>query len=140
MSYDYFAFISYSRRDKAAARYLQNRLESYRYPAVLVAEEYKPENPKYLRKIFRDTSDLEVTRNNFTESIDRHIAGSRYLVVLCSPNSAKSVWVDREIVRFLETHDNNTQSIFPVILDGEVPECLPERLCLPEFLDRNIRR
>ena len=138
MSYDYYAFISYSRKDKKAAGWLHRHLESYRYPAVLVAEEYRPENPKYLRKVFRDTSDLDVTQHNFTESIDRHIAGSRYLIVLCSPNSAKSVWVEREIVRFLETHDNNTQSIFPVILEGEVPECLSERLRLPEFLDRNI--
>ena len=138
MAYNYYAFISYSRKDKAAARYLQGRLESYRYPAVLVDEEHKPANPKYLRRIFRDTSDLDVTQSNFTESIDRHIAESRYLVVLCSPRSQQSVWVDREIVRFLETHDNDLQRIFPVILEGEVPDCLPERLRLPEFFNRNI--
>ena len=138
MPYNYYAFVSYSRKDKAAARYLQNKLESYRYPSVLVDAEHKPENPKYLRKIFRDTSDLDVTQSNFTESIDRHLAESRYLVVLCSPNSQKSVWVDREIVRFLETHDNNLRLIFPVILEGNVPECLPERLRLPDFYNRNI--
>ena len=138
MAYTYYAFVSYSRKDKAAARYLQNKLESYRYPAVLVDPDHKPENPKYLRKIFRDTSDLDVTQSNFTESIDRHIAESRYLVVLCSPNSAKSVWVDREIVRFLETHDDNPQLIFPIILEGDVPECLPEKLRTPEFFNRNI--
>ena len=138
MAYTYFAFISYSRKDKAAARYLQNKLESYRYPAVLVDPDHKPDNPKYLRKIFRDTSDLDVTQSNFTESIDRHIAESRYLVVICSPNSAKSIWVDREIVRFLETHDDNPQLIFPIILEGDVPECLPEKLRTPEFLNRNI--
>ena len=138
MSYNYFAFVSYSRKDKAAARYLQNRLESYRYPSVLVDDAHKPENPKYLRKIFRDTSDLDVTQSNFTESIDRCIAESRYLVVLCSPNSQKSVWVDREIGRFLETHDDDLERIFPIILEGDVPDCLPERLRLPVFFNRNI--
>ena len=138
MNYDFYAFVSYSRKDKAAARYLQGQLENYRYPAVLVDAEHKPDNPKYLRKIFRDTTDLDVTQSNFTESIDRHIAESRYLVVLCSPNSCQSPWVDREIVRFLETHDNNLQLIFPIILAGDVPGCLPERLRLPEIVSRNI--
>ena len=138
MSYDYFAFISYSRKDKVAARYLQKEFESYRYPAVLVSKEYKPDDPKYLRKIFRDTSDLDATRNSFSESIERNIAGSRYLIVVCSPNSRASDWVDWEIRRFLETHGNNMKAVFPIILEGEIPECLPERLRRPEFLDRNI--
>ena len=138
MSYTYYAFVSYSRKDKAAARYLQNQLESYRYPAMLVDEEHKPKNPKYLRKIFRDTSDLDVNQSSFTDAIDRHIAESRYLIVLCSPNSQKSVWVEREIVRFLETHDHDPQLIFPVILEGDIPDCLPEKLRTPDFLNRNL--
>ena len=30
MPYTYYAFVSYSRKDKAAARYLQSQLENYR--------------------------------------------------------------------------------------------------------------
>ena len=138
MIYTYYAFISYSRKDKSYAKYLQNRLENYRYPISLVREAFRPNDKKYLRKIFRDTSDLDATQGNFTEAICRHIAGSRYLIVICSPNSARSAWVGHEIDYFLETHNHDMKLIFPIIADGEVPECLPEKLRCPEMLNRNI--
>ena len=97
MPSSYFAFISYSRKDKAAARYLQNKLENYNYPAGLVDDLHKPDNPKYIRTIFRDTSDLESNGDDFEVAIRQHIAKSRYLVVLCSPNSQNSFWVKKEI-------------------------------------------
>ena len=138
MSSGYFAFISYSRKDKKAARYLQHKLEYFNYPSRLVDDSHKPDNPKYIRKIFRDTSDLEFTGNDFKVAIRQHIAESRYLVVLCSPASQKSTWVKEEIEIFLQTHDNNLELIFPIILSGEAPDCLPEPLRIPEFCNRNI--
>ena len=138
MVYTYYAFISYSRKDKSYAKYLQNQLENYRYPVSLVCDEFRPNDKKYLRKIFRDTSDLDATRDDFTAAIHQHIANSRYLIVICSPNSARSEWVEHEIEYFLKTHDNNVKLIFPIIADGEVPECLPEKLRRPEMLSRNI--
>ncbi len=40
--YTYFAFISYSRKDSRVARWLQRRLEWFRFPVKLVSEKERP--------------------------------------------------------------------------------------------------
>lgn len=52
----YFAFISYKRGciDESIANWIHSKLEKYPYPNNLVSDENKPDNPKYIRKVFID--------------------------------------------------------------------------------------
>lgn len=110
-TYKYYAFISYSRKNSKASKYLQVELEHFRIPVKYVAEENRPQGQTYLRPIFRDRRDLKVGEESFTEDIKAAVAQSRYLIVLCSPEAAASDWVEEEIKHFLATHNNNYRAI-----------------------------
>lgn len=88
--FKYYAFISYSRKNSKAAAYLHKQLERFRIPVRYVAEENRPVNQKFLRPIFRDCRDLEAAEGCFTDDIKAALEQSRYLIVLCSPESAVS--------------------------------------------------
>ncbi len=142
-AFKYYAFISYSRRNSKAASYLHKQLEHFRVPVRYVAEENRPANQNFLRPVFRDRRDLEAVEGSFTNDIKAAIEQSRYLIVLCSPESAVSIWVNEEIKHFLATHDNDYSAIVPVILNGEPgsggdSECLPNALQLNEIVMRNL--
>ncbi len=119
-SFKYFAFLSYSRKDRFAASWLQKRLEWFRFPVKLVDEEFRPPHPRFIRPIYRDKTNLEVNGENYWNNIRRALAESRYLIVLCSPNAAKSEPVDSEVRHFLATHGNRASMLAPIILSGEV--------------------
>ena len=140
--YKYYAFISYSRKNSKAAKYLHKQLEHFRVPVKYVAKENLPQHQKFLRPVFRDRRDLEVGESSFTNDIKVAIEQSRYLIVLCSPKSAASIYVNDEIKHFLATHNNDYNAIVPVILNGEPgsggdDECLPEALRCEEITMRN---
>ena len=139
----YYAFISYSRKNSKAAAYLHKQLEHFRIPVKYVAEENRPAGQKFLRPVFRDRRDLESRGNSFTEDIKAALEHSRHLIVVCSPMSATSVWVNEEIKHFLATHNNDYSAIVPIILTGEPgsgddTECLPEALRVKEITIRNL--
>jgi hypothetical protein len=119
-SYKYFAFISYSRKDSRVAAWLQKRLEWFRFPLKLVPEDRRPPNPKYVRPVYRDKTNLEVTDEHYWPNIRRALEESRFLIVLCSPNSAKSEPVNMEVKHFLEVHGGDTSRVVPVIIGGNV--------------------
>ena len=87
-----YAFISYNHKDQEMAKWLQAKLESYKLPTEIHNEF---ENSRYLRPVFRDKTDLNA--GILSEELKKHLISSKYLVVVCSPNSAKSKWVSREI-------------------------------------------
>ena len=79
-------------------------------------------NPRRLGRIFRDTTDLGA-RADLTAELRRELEDSEYMIVLCSTASAESVWVEREIRYFLQTHP--AERILPVLIDGEPEQVLP---------------
>ena len=111
------AFISYSRADIEVAIDILKRLEKYPYPQEMVAEENRPEDPKYVRKVFLDVTDLPVSTSDFSEHIRKNLEESRYLIVICSKDAAQSDYVKREIDYFLSTHNNNADLIVAVYVD-----------------------
>ena len=141
--YKYYAFISYSRKNSKAAAYLHKQLEHFRVPVKYVAKENLPPHSKFLRPVFRDRRDLEVDEGSFTDDIKVAIEQSRHIIVLCSPESAASRWVNEENKHFLATHNGDFGDIVPVILNGEPgsggdTECLPEALRTKEITMRNL--
>ena len=120
--YKYFAFISYSWKDKADARWIQRKLESFSLPISLRKE--KPDLPLRVRPVFRDMSDLGI--GVLSESIEAALRASRYLIVLCSPDSTQSKWVDQEIRYFSSLGEEDGESryerIIPLIVAKPHPE------------------
>jgi WD40 repeat protein len=103
----YDVFISYARHDKAFAIRLQTALERYR-PAL-----FSGIRPRRLR-VFRDES--EAADSRLDEALKSALGRSRYLVVLCSPSSRDSPWVNDEIRLFGE--QNSADQIVPILIAG----------------------
>ena len=97
----YFAFVSYSSANKLEAEKLQRQIERYRLPAIIqeaVTKKTAASCPKKLSPIFRDITDLPI--GPLAEQLRKELEQSRYLIVVCSPNAAKSNWVNREAEHF----------------------------------------
>ncbi len=130
--FTYYAFISYSRKDKAFAEKLQHYLEHYRLPSVLCRK--YPHVPKHVRPIFRDWTDLAI--GQLGEKLKDALAASRYLIVICSENSARpnaygKNWIDEELRAFLALRPENIRRVIPVICrrqGAEVTEYLPSSI------------
>lgn len=129
----YFAFISYNREDEEWAVWFHHELENYHLPATLNG---RTDLPTEFRPVFRDIDELKA--GNLPEQIYDALATSTYLIVICSPNSAKSEWVNKEIRDFIEIGKtkglDNVRNIFPFIVGGiphaknETEECFPKML------------
>jgi tetratricopeptide (TPR) repeat protein len=97
----YRAFISYSHRDRKTAAWLHHALETYRAPRGLRSEGGEA-LAGGLRPIFRDRDDLSAAAD-LSVAIREALDCSDALIVLCSPASAASRWVDQELAHFLAT-------------------------------------
>lgn len=125
----YRAFLSYSHDDRRVAARLHRALETYRLPRRLVGREgASGAVPGRLFPVFRDREELTASAG-IGEAVERALAASGALIVLCSPAAAGSRWVDAEISRFVQLHPH--APILCVLLDGEP---LSERECLPPVL------
>lgn len=128
----YRAFFSYARADDRLAKWLHRKLDGYRTPRRLVgaAGELGPV-PATLHPIFRDRTDLEAG-GSVNDALNQALQDSDCLIVLCTPSSAKSRWVDRECAAFLEL--GRQSRIFPVIGAGEPDSGDAETECFPPSL------
>ncbi|MBQ9389046.1 MAG: toll/interleukin-1 receptor domain-containing protein [Synergistaceae bacterium] len=86
--FKYYAFISYSHKDKKIAKKLQAWLEHYHLPSKVI--ESHPDLPKKLSPVFIDESDLIARDGSLTESLKHYLDESNYLILICLPNNAKS--------------------------------------------------
>jgi hypothetical protein len=122
----YAAFLSYSHKDAAQARWLHRRLETYRIPRRLAGTEgeHGPV-PARLTPIFRDREELPAA-GDLSEKVRTALAASDHLIILCSPNSAASPWVAKEIAAFRELHPD--RPILAAIVEGEPGQCFPAGL------------
>jgi tetratricopeptide (TPR) repeat protein len=97
----YRAFISYSHRDRKTAEWLHRALETYRAPRKLRGQGNETQAGG-LRPIFRDRDELSAA-SDLSVAIREALDRSEALIVLCSPASAQSRWVDQELAYFLAT-------------------------------------
>lgn len=139
--YKYFAFISYNSHDLKWGKRLQKKLEHYRMPATLCSERGWKRTP--IQPVFFAPTDIQP--GGLSQELQERLKASRHLVVICSPHSAKSEWVGREMAFFHQL--GRTQDIHFFIVEGEPhsgdpdTECfnpMVETLGLPELLAANI--
>ncbi|MBQ8693919.1 MAG: toll/interleukin-1 receptor domain-containing protein [Synergistaceae bacterium] len=112
-NFKYYAFISYSHKDMAIAKKLQKSLESYHLPAALIKSH--PDLPKKINPVFMDESNLVAT-GTLKTALQENLERSNYLIVICSPNSEKSEYVNDEVEYFIKL--GRVDKIIPVIIDG----------------------
>jgi eukaryotic-like serine/threonine-protein kinase len=141
-TFKYWAFLSYSHRDRKWGGWLHRELETYRVPKRIVGQPTRDgERPKRLFPIFRDREELPASAD-LGSKINEALTQSRYLVVVCSRNSAKSVWVSEEIKFFKKL--GREDRVFALIVDGEPnaserkPSLTPEDECFPEALRHRV--
>lgn len=139
--YKYYAFISYSSHDTAWGKRLQRKLEGYRMPATLCSEHGWERKP--IKPVFFAPTDIQL--GGLSEELQERLRASRNLIVICSPNSAKSGWVGQEIAFFHSL--GRTRNIHFFIVNGIPHSDNPDTECfnpvidelgLPEILGANI--
>lgn len=120
---EYFIFISYSNQDIEWAEWLQEELEHYKLPATFNGRTNVRDN---LREVFRDRDELSAG-TDWDEQVKQALDNTSNLVVICSPDAAKSEAVNSEIELFIKQGKGN--KIFPFIVSGNSPEeCFPPSL------------
>jgi hypothetical protein len=122
----YRAFISYSQKDKAAARRIQRWLETYRLP-----KGFETARKGRLGRFFRDDEEMSASPD-VGATLRGAIEDSENLIVIASPHSAQSRWVNAEVQHFRLT--GRAGRIFAVIVDGVPHSGNPETECLPTAL------
>ncbi|MCR5371251.1 MAG: toll/interleukin-1 receptor domain-containing protein [Clostridium sp.] len=127
--YAFDAFISYSHRDLKWGKWLQRKLETFRIPKDMA----KDGRDTCRFRVFRDQTDLAGTE--LEEALRKELSASRWLIVICSPASAASSWVNDEVLAFQAMDKANY--IIPFIVDGEPESENPDLECYPPGL-RNL--
>lgn len=132
----FYAFLSYSHKDKELADWLHRELEKFRVPHALAGKlTANGVVPRRLTPIFRDQHDLSAG-GDLADEIKAALAASQFLVVLCSPTAAKSRWTNQEIESFKRTRPEGC--VLAAVASGEpfasdIPgredlECFPPAL------------
>lgn len=124
----YYAFISYCGSDERWAKWLHKKLEYYHVPTDLCKEH--SDLPEKIRPVFWYKQDLSGTK--LRKSLHSELNESRFLIVICSPESAKSYWVNDEVQTFID--QGKGDKIIPFIVSGiphstnSIEECFPKAL------------
>src|SRR6478672_761776 len=132
----YYAFLSYSHRDKELADWLHRELEKFRVPHSIAGKlTANGVVPRRLTPVFRDQQDLSAG-GDLAQEIKAALAGSQFLIVLCSPTAATSRWTNQEIESFKRTRPEGC--VLAAVAGGEpfasdIPgresdECFPPAL------------
>jgi tetratricopeptide (TPR) repeat protein len=131
-TFRYKAFISYSHRDRDWSVWLQRALERYRVPNRLVGSEgeFGP-IPRRLAPVFLDREELS-SGSDLSAKVKESLDASEALIVVCSPSSAQSIWVNEEIRYFLSL--DRKDRIFALIVDGDPQSQSPDEQCFPSAL------
>jgi len=132
----YWAYLSYSHRDESYAKWFHAALEKFTVPPAMVGRETaNGPIPKSFAPIFRDRQELAAS-HDLGSRIREALAGSRFLIVLCSPAAAASHWTNEEIAVFKRLHPDSR--VLAAIVAGEpwaslmpgheAEECFPPAL------------
>ena len=130
--YDFFISYKHGKRDSKISGYLQKKLEGYKIPKEIK----KRCGKEKITRVFRDKEELSVTVD-LTLEIEEQLKNTEYLVVMCSPQSKQSQWVNREVETFIKYR--GWEHVLPVLIEGEPKDSFPEILNEREMLAADVR-
>ncbi|MDR3269935.1 MAG: toll/interleukin-1 receptor domain-containing protein, partial [Peptococcaceae bacterium] len=121
--FPYEAFISYRHKplDMLVAKMIHRDLETFRIPGHIE----KGYGKKRIGKVFRDQDELPLMPD-LDEGIRSALEGSRWLIVICSPDLPLSQWCIAEIDYFIEL--GRRDKILTVLISGEPEVSFPPQL------------
>lgn len=121
MRYDAFISYRHSDLDMFVAKKIHKKLETMKVPRAVT----KKTGKKNIKRIFRDQEELPIG-SDLGNNIQNALAESEYLIVICSPRTPDSYWVEREIDTFIAMHGR--ERILAVLIEGEPNESFPKQL------------
>lgn len=132
--FKYYAFISYNHKDSREVKSLHRKIEGYRIPKA-IRKGTIPELPKKIKPVFLDSDEAD-SGKSLNEVMLNNIRDSKSLIVVCSPNSAESKYVNFEVDTFKNI--NKDRKIIPYIIAGSPSPNNSEPNCYPPSLDKEI--
>ena len=120
----YTAFVSYRHvePDRKWAKWLHFALETYRVPKRLVRERNLPQR---IGRVFRDEEELAAS-SHLSKEIETALEQSQFLLIVCSPRTPTSKWVNAEVEFFRNL--GRTERILPLLIEGEPVTSFPPAL------------
>jgi len=122
-AFRYAAFVSYRHvnPDRQWAKWLHGELENFRVPAALKNQGL----PARIGRVFRDEEELAASAD-LSASINEALSQSAFLIVICSPRTPESLWVNQEVLRFREL--GRDDRILALLVEGEPDSAFPRSL------------
>lgn len=119
----YIAFISYRHLplDSEVAKKVQRYIEHYTIPK----ERRNAYGKKHFGMVFRDEDELP-TSPNLSDNIKEALDHSKYLIVICTPETSKSLWCTTEIDYFIKRYGR--EKVIAVLAEGTPKESFPPAL------------
>lgn len=125
--YRYRAFISYCHTDDAEARWLLRKLENYKIPSHLAGKTGRLGLiPERLAPIFRDRDEM-ASSADLSGRIASALKDSESLIVIASPASAKSMYVNEEVLAFKRL--GRSENIHCLIIAGDPASDIEQCFC-----------
>ncbi len=121
MRYDAFISYRHSDLDMFVAKKIHKKLETMKVPRAVA----KATGKKNIKRVFRDQEELPIG-SDLGNKIQNALAESEYLIVICSPRTPDSYWVQMEIDTFISMHGRNR--VLAVLIEGEPNESFPPQL------------
>lgn len=121
MKYDAFISYRHSELDMYVAKGLHKGLETFKAPRMAAGKTGK----KKIERVFRDQEELPIG-SDLGDNIRKALEESEYLIVVCSPRTPDSYWVQKEIDTYISLHDR--EHVLAVLIEGEPEESFPKQL------------
>ena len=123
------AFISHSRKDAQLAKQITRRINTYKPPKAAELGEQKI-------GAFLDVEGLKVG-DSLSDRLKTEVLGSNFFVLLASPDSATSTWVEEETETFIKS--KGMESVLPLLVRGTPETSFPPALSSAEPLFLDLR-
>lgn len=121
MKYDAFISYRHAKADMYAAKKLHRKLETFHVPRAIA----KKSGKKNIKRVFRDQEELPAG-SDLGDNIEKALAESEFLLVICTQRTPESYWVNKEIETFIKMHDR--EHVLAVLAEGEPGVSFPKPL------------
>lgn len=125
MKYDAFISYRHTEPDMYIAKKVHKGLETLKVPRGVTQKSGK----KKIERVFRDQEELPIG-SDLGDNIRAALEESEYLIVVCSPRTPESYWVQKEIDTFISLHGR--EHILAILVEGEPQDAFPEKLQVDE--------